>query len=309
MAKQSQKISDNQLPLLNDVLNDDHILGTRVFNVASVPQRSIFRYPGGKTWFVPYLRKWLKALPEMPIKLIEPFAGGGIVGLTAVFENLAKTTVIVELDPQIAAVWQTILSVEASWLVDRIIKFKLTEKNIETVLTDSPSSIRDKAFQTILKNRINRGGILAAGAGRIKAGENGKGLASRWYPQTLGKRILDIAAIKDRIHFIEGDGIEIMRNNNASENVAFFIDPPYTAGGKRAGSRLYTYSEIDHKALFAVTEQLKGSFLMTYDDTKDVRVLAQTHNFNIKNVAMKNTHHAQMTELLISRDLDWLDLH
>lgn len=28
-------------------------------NVASVPQRSPFRYPGGKTWLVPYVRDWL----------------------------------------------------------------------------------------------------------------------------------------------------------------------------------------------------------------------------------------------------------
>ena len=33
-------------------------------------------------------------------------------------------------------------------------------------------SLREKAFQTILKNRINRGGILAVGAGQIK---NGRG--------------------------------------------------------------------------------------------------------------------------------------
>ena len=31
-----------------------------VVNVASVPQRSPFRYPGGKTWLVPVVRQWLK---------------------------------------------------------------------------------------------------------------------------------------------------------------------------------------------------------------------------------------------------------
>ena len=32
---------------------------TEPVNVASVPQRSPFRYPGGKTWLVPYVRSWL----------------------------------------------------------------------------------------------------------------------------------------------------------------------------------------------------------------------------------------------------------
>jgi len=71
-------------------------------NVATVPMRSPFRYPGGKTWFVPYIRKWLKTFGE-DIELIEPFAGGGIVSLTAGFENLAKKIIMVEKDEDIAA--------------------------------------------------------------------------------------------------------------------------------------------------------------------------------------------------------------
>ena len=31
-----------------------------IINVASVPQRSPFRYPGGKTWLIPTVRQWLK---------------------------------------------------------------------------------------------------------------------------------------------------------------------------------------------------------------------------------------------------------
>ncbi len=45
------------------------IFGTKepghIVNVASVPQRSPFRYPGGKTWLVPRIRQWLKSLAEM----------------------------------------------------------------------------------------------------------------------------------------------------------------------------------------------------------------------------------------------------
>ena len=45
-------------------------------NVASVPQRSPFRYPSGKTWLVPYIRDWLRHNKTRPARLIEPFAGG-----------------------------------------------------------------------------------------------------------------------------------------------------------------------------------------------------------------------------------------
>jgi hypothetical protein len=46
---------------------------------------------------------------------------------------------------------------------------------------------------------------------------------------------------------------------------------------------------------------------MTYDNADEVRALAAKHGFAVKAVAMKNTHHAGMTELLIGRDLRWLE--
>jgi DNA adenine methylase len=33
-----------------------------------------------------------------PLVLVEPFAGGGIISLTALFENLVERVVMVELD-------------------------------------------------------------------------------------------------------------------------------------------------------------------------------------------------------------------
>jgi DNA adenine methylase len=50
----------------------------------------------------------------------------------------------------------------------------------------------------------------------------------------------------------------------------------------------------------------KGDFLMTYDDADEVRALALKYRFETRLVAMTNTHNATMTELLISRDLNWV---
>lgn len=147
--------------------------------------------------------------------------------------------------------------------------------------------------------------ILAAGSSPLKYGENGKGISSRWYAETLSRRIQEIIPIRKRISFIEGDGIEIMKQYSSDGDAAFFIDPPYTAGGKKAGRRLYTYSELDHEKLFEVTSKVAGDFLMTYDDAADVRELAKKYDFDVELIAMKNTHHAEMTELIIGRNLDW----
>src|SRR6266700_2263002 len=140
-------------------------------NVASVPQRSPFRYPGGKTWLVPLFRRWMMSLSSRPKVLVEPFAGGGIISLTAAFERLADRVIMVELDEQIAAVWETLLGGDAKWLAKKLLTFELTPESARAELARPPQSRRELAFQTVLKNRTAHGGILAEGAGVLKHGE------------------------------------------------------------------------------------------------------------------------------------------
>jgi DNA adenine methylase len=277
-------------------------LADRVVNVASVPQRSPFRYPGGKTWLVPYARLWLSSITPPLQELIEPFAGGSIVGLTAAFESLAKKVTLVELDRDVASVWKTILHGDAAWLANRVANFDLTRDAARALLAARPRGTKERAFVTIVRNRVQRGGILAPGAGVMKDGENGKGIKSRWYPATLRKRMLDIAAIRKRIRFVEGDGLAYIERRLQRQSVAFFIDPPYTV----AGRRLYRYSDIDHERLFWLAKRLAGNLLMTYDDSSDIRRLILEYRLDCETILMKNTHHAKMQELLISRDLGWL---
>jgi DNA adenine methylase len=242
--------------------------------------------------------------PEM---LIEPFAGGGIISLTALFEKYVNHVVMVELDEDVAAVWQSVVSGNGPWLADRILSFKLSRESLLSELSKPAVDIKERAFQTILKNRTYHGGVLAKGSGLIKNGENGKGIGSRWYPRTLADRILNLEKIAGRIDFRLDDGIRVLRGLSNRSDAVFFIDPPYTAGGKKAGRRLYKYCDIDHEELFAVCEKLRGDFLITYDNADEVKGLAKRHGFSMRLVSMKNTHHAKMQELVIGKDLSWMD--
>jgi len=277
----------------------------KIVNVASVPHRSPFRYPGGKTWLVPKIRRWLCSQGGQPRELVEPFAGGGIVGLSVAFEGLAKHVTLVELDEQVAAVWQTILEGNVDWLIKRIGDFDCTLDNVVEEMAKTPRSTQQRAFQTILKNRTYHGGILAAGSAPLKNGENGKGVSSRWYATTIQRRIADIASIRDRITFVHGDGLEVMERVAEDDDVVHFIDPPYTAAGKKAGRRLYNCFELDHERLFDIAAGVSGDVLLTYDDAEGVRDLAASHGFEVELVAMQNTHLAKMKALLIGPDLSW----
>lgn len=271
-------------------------------NVAQVKQLSPFRYPGGKTWLVPEVRKWLLSTNTKHPIFVEPFAGGAMAGLTIAAEGLADHVYLCELDDDVAAVWQTIFEgseLDVNWLCKRIVDFQVTLDNVKDVLSGEPSNTKTKAFRTIVKNRMQRGGIMAPGAGLVKAGENGRGLMSRWYPATLANRIQTLRLIRDRVTFAQCDAFDFIEPFSCNPDVFFFVDPPYTAGGKSAGSRLYTHSTLDHSRLFQEMAATDGSVMLTYDDALEVRELAAQYGFRVEEVPMKNTHHTVIRELLV----------
>jgi DNA adenine methylase len=275
-------------------------------NVASVPHRSPFRYPGGKTWFVPAFRRWMQSLPTVPEILVEPFAGGATIALTAVCEGWVDHAVLVELDPEVASVWQVICAGDAPLLAERILAFDLSVEAVVEHLSEETTNTLDLAFKTLLRNRTFHGGILAPGSGLIKSGEAGKGIASRWYPETLARRLAALHLVRHRLTVLCDDALQCTRTYQLNSNCVFFVDPPYTAGGKKAGNRLYTYFELNHKALFEFCVDIKGDFVMTYDNADEVKALAKEHHFITRQIPMKNTHHAAMSELVVGRELSWI---
>ena len=58
--------------------------------------------------------------------------------------------------------------------------------------------------------------------------------------------------------------------------------------------------------MFGLLAGVKGDVLLTYDNTREIASLASEFEFETQAIAMKNTHHAKMTELLIGKDLSWL---
>ncbi len=268
-------------------------------NVSNVNLRSPLRYPGGKTWLIPHIKEWLRKPVDL---LVEPFAGGGIVSLTAVMDDLAKQALMVELDRDISSFWRTALG-HSEGLIQRIQTFTPTGADIESIALKSPKTDQEQGFRTLVLNRTSRGGIIASGSSYLKRGENNTGISSRWYPDTLILRIKTIAEYSDRLSFYEGDGLRILELLRNHKGAAFFIDPPYTAnGGKQAGARLYTHSNVNHKHIFSILADSNANFLMTYDCSAEIRELIKHYGFNAVSVEMKNAHHQRIPELIITRD-------
>ena len=263
---------------------------------------SPFRYPGGKSWFIGHVRRWLKGKTTKPKILVEPFGGGAGVSLITVQEKLVEQAVFSEIDQDVAATWETLLNGHATWLANEILRFRISRERVQMKLQEQPKTNHERAFQCLLRNRTARGGVLSEGAGLIRRGEDDKGLRSRWYPVTLAKRIETIASLKSRLNFSQCDAFKVIADYLNRDDTVFFIDPPCT----KAARRLYKHWNIDHEKLFKLMSKAKGDVLMTYDDTKEVRILVADYGFQAKQIPMRTTHHRNKKELMICRDFDWI---
>jgi len=47
--------------------------------------------------------------------------------------------------------------------------------------------------------------------------------------------------------------------------------------------------------------------LITYDNAEEVKSMARAHGFQIRLIPMTNTHHATIEELVIGKNLSWMD--
>lgn len=265
-----------------------------------IPYYSPLRYPGGKSWLAPELREWLAR--DSRAELVELFAGGAYASLLAVLEGYVHRAILVEIDPAICALWRTVFSADARKLCSRIRGFRFTEESVEELLDKKFRTDVGLAFQTIVKNRARRGGILADGAGILRTGERNKGVSSRWYPQTLIDRIKRLNEYANNFKVIEEDALEYLTLLHRRRHpVKLFVDPPYTKLSEPGVKPLYRFNYINHAKLFGKLHQTSHDILITYDDSDFVRKKATQHEFNIKRILMRTAHSVKKHELLLTR--------
>ena len=140
---------------------------------------------------------------------------------------------------------------------------------------------------------------MAPGVGWLNKGEAGKGIHSRWYPETLARRIESVNALRSKITFIQGDGLETLKKFRLAANTVAFVDPPYVARGRGAGLRLYTHYDVDCHELFATVRDFRGPVVITYHRSEIVQREAMAAGIKCRTVNMHTAHTVSKRQLIL----------
>ncbi|MFP1602476.1 DNA adenine methylase [Microbacterium sp. 2216-1] len=236
---------------------------------------SPLRYPGGKTALFKLASPLLEWNGLRKTTYAEPFAGGGGLALSLLFEGVVRRIVLNDIDPGIYSLWDAMLN-ETDELVRLVSDTPVTmdewytQRETYRAMKDEPSL--ELAFATLFLNRTNRSGVIKGGViGGIDQTGNYK-LDCRFPKDVIVDKIERIARYKRSISIMREDGKDFLRGmSERSDRVVHFIDPPYY--GK--GSGLYTnfYTPTDHAELATVVRGLEQPWVLTYDLVPQIQEL------------------------------------
>jgi hypothetical protein len=214
-------------------------------------------------------------------------------------ENRVDRLLLVEKDPDYAAVWQTALGPDAEWLIDQIRDLPPTREAFRRLLASPPTAQRERALHTLVKTWTYHRARLTKGHGFLaNTSATGKGAALDrvWKPQVLVIWIRAIQGLRRRITIREGCGLEAMAEHAARRNVFCFADPPYCT----AGQRMYIHGVVDISAVLQRCQQAQGPVVVSYEDHADVVRQAEALGLDCVRKRMHSATNTPMWERLIS---------
>jgi DNA adenine methylase len=263
---------------------------------------SPLRYPGGKTALYALASDILRKNGLGKATYAEPYAGGGGLALSLLYEGVVRRIELNDIDAGIYSFWDAVLNhneafVEliestpvnmAEWMHQR-----------DVYRAAGATASLELGFATFFLNRTNRSGVIKGGVIGGIAQEGAYLLDCRYPTQSLIDKIKRIYRYRDSIVLHRLDGIKFLDSfAERNDKVVHFIDPPYY--GK--GSGLYTsfYSPSDHALLAHKISELTQPWILTYDFVPEIRALYKPYPQYAFNLNYSASIKRVGTELLVT---------
>jgi len=230
--------------------------------------RTPLRYPGGKSKALDVL---LPLMPEFD-EFREPFLGGGSMLLAAAQRKPEARFWGADLNPDVHAFWH-VLKDDAKALITGVqaiydrAKRQKSGRGLHRVMVEQvPQDALERAVRFFVLNRITFSGTIEAGGFSQSAFE-------KRFTQSSIERLAPVARLLARTRITHGDYERVVKAKG--KRVFIFLDPPYLSATK---SRLYgkngaLHTGFDHERFARIMRGVKHKWLITYDDSPEVRKL------------------------------------
>jgi DNA adenine methylase len=226
------------------------------------PERSplLFRYPGGKHYAISLLRPFWESVEHDEYR--EPFVGGG-----SVFFNKPKVAInwINDIDSELVATYQTIADKKTRLRLTKELSGEIaTKTRWREIFEGKTISQFEIAKKYYYLNRTSFSGKLISPAWGYR---DKRSLP----PHRWGERIIPCGEKLEDAKITSVDFADVI-TTPSSKKVLMFVDPPYFSPLKRKHYR-HGFVLNDHIRLMEVLKKTKFRFILTYDDSPEVREL------------------------------------
>lgn len=269
---------------------------------------NFFRYPGGKSklknTIIPFIHDKLLSIDTDNISYIEPFFGGGSIGLDILSFNF-KSYHFNDFDICLYYLWKTVFSKNIDEFCMKVLAYrpKLEDfelfKNDLLTLNDTPENL---AFKKLVIHQISYSGLGVKAGGPIggKSQKSAYDISCRWNPESIVDKISRIHRHIDKQIIVSNYNFEDI---DFGTNNFIYLDPPYYI----KGNELYQHglTDIQHHKLFEILNTTKNHWILSYDDNEFIRTLYKDYeiiDFNAKYSITENKEKITRIkkELLIS---------
>lgn len=210
---------------------------------------------------------------------VEPFIGAGHVFF---HKNPSEHEVINDLDKDIYTIFKGFKKYDGSE-ISHDINGSYTKKEYNNIVEAKPTTNYHKFIQLLLRYKLSF-------SARGKSFGNKRPLRSN-YNRVYNDRLKNTTILNK--------SFEKVVEEYDSPNTLFYLDPPY-----ENSDNLYTHASLPIKDVYDVMKNIKGKFIISYNDSKEAKELFK--NYNIKKIKTKYTkgteggQHHERTELIIT---------
>jgi DNA adenine methylase len=228
--------------------------------------KSPLRYPGGKTRAVERMKL---LLPADFREYREPFVGGGSFFIYLKQKQPSLKIWINDLNPELFCFWKY-AQIDSEQLASEVLKMKKAsqdgQKMFDELLNADISSLTEfeRAVRFFVLNRITFSGVVESG------GYSQLAFETRFTESSI-ERLARLGPVLEGITITQLDYRRLLQDGGRS--VFTFLDPPYFKATK---SRLYgkngiLHTSFDHDAFARQMKTCGHSWLITYDDSPEIR--------------------------------------